>query len=133
MVLWLRMSENVVLPSLYTLILWAGTTFIVISCVAVAFRVQFELLEHCSWQIMGNNTETLTGNMAKIKRQRYILFNCLKHVDSVNNIEKFSLYIPQTELHHSYRDKPVWLFREIIAVVRNVQTHKHSVRKVASI
>jgi len=69
---------------------------------------------------MGNNTETLTGNMAKTRRQRYTLFDPLKHVDSVNNIEKFSLYIPQTELHNSYRDKPVWPFREIIAVVRNV-------------
>jgi len=41
-VLWLRMGETVVLPSLYALILWAGTTFTVISCVAVAFRVQLE-------------------------------------------------------------------------------------------
>ena len=82
---------------------------------------------------MSNNTETLTGNMAKTRRQRYTLFNPLNHVDSVNNIEKFSLYIPQTALHHSYRDKRVWLFREIIAVVRSVQTHKHGVGKVASI
>jgi len=80
------MSETVILPSQYALILWAGTTFTVISCVAVAFRVQLELLEHCSWQIIGNNTETLTDNMAKTRRQRYTLFNPLKHVDSVNNI-----------------------------------------------
>jgi hypothetical protein len=56
------MSETVILPPLYTLILWTGTTLTVISCVAVAFRVQLcyvlELLEHCSRQIISDNTET---------------------------------------------------------------------------
>jgi len=74
MVLRLRISETVILPSLYALILWAGTTFTVISCVAVAFRVQLcyvlELLEHCSWQIISNNTETLTDNMAKTQKAK---------------------------------------------------------------
>jgi len=50
----------------------SGTTFIVISCVAVTFRVQLcymlELLEHCSWQIISSNTETLTDNMAKAQK-----------------------------------------------------------------
>lgn len=72
MVLRLRMSEIVILPPLYALILWTGTTFTVISCVAVAFRVQpcymLELLEHCSWQIISSNTETLTDNMAKTQK-----------------------------------------------------------------
>jgi hypothetical protein len=136
-VLRLGISETVILPSPYALILWTGTTFTVISCVAVAFRVQLcyvlELLEHCSWQIINNNTETLTDNMAKTQKAKLTLFVPLKHVDSVNNVQKFSFCMPQRELYYSYRDKPVWLFREIIAVVRNVQTHKHTVGKMGSI
>ena len=63
-----------ILPPLYALILWAGTTFTIIICVAVAFKVvlcyMLELFEQCSWQIISNNTKTLTDNMAQTQKAK---------------------------------------------------------------